>query len=78
MEHLCEIIKIAEKVSEQDGSDWNEDTSIMMDLELSSMEFFSFIAEIEGVFGIRLKPREVNRLETLGDISRVGSEKTMK
>ena len=78
MEHLCEIIKIAEKVSEQDGSDWNEDTSIMMDLELSSMEFFSFIAEIEVVFGIRLKPREVNRLETLGDISRVVSEKTMK
>ncbi len=68
MEHLADVIKIAEKISEQDGSTWDADTSIMADLELSSMEFFSFIAEVEGTFEIRLKTREINRVETLGDL----------
>ena len=72
---LVQIIEIARSIAE-DGLDieWNEDTSIVMDMELSSMEFFSLIAEIEHTFDFHMKNREVNSIETLGDIAKIVKE----
>lgn len=63
------IIEIAKKYTEEPGTiDWGRDTSILTDMELTSLELFSFVAEAEAAFGVRIKARELNRIETLGDL----------
>lgn len=72
---LTKIIEIAKRVSENSGVNFGEETSIIMDMELSSMEFFSFITEIEGAFDIHISERELNRIETLGDLAEIVEKK---
>lgn len=64
------IIALAKKfVEEPEKIEWGEDTSIVSDMELTSMELFSFIAQVEAELEIRIKERELNRIETLGDLA---------
>lgn len=72
---LEKIIKIAEKVCETDGIELNEDTSIISDMELSSMEFLAFVAEIEGMMNIRIKERELRNIDTLGELAELVENK---
>ena len=65
---LEKLIELAKKVCEEE-LEWNEDTSIMMDMQLSSLEFFSFIADVEAVFKIRISERQLTRIDTLGDLA---------
>lgn len=65
---LEKLIELAKEVCEED-LEWNEDTSIMMDMQLSSLEFFSFIANIEDIFKIRISERQLTRIDTLGDLA---------
>lgn len=64
---LEKLIELAKKVCEEE-LEWNEDTSIMMDMQLSSLEFFSFIADVEDAFKIRISERQLTRIDTLGDL----------
>lgn len=68
---LQKIIEIAERVCELDDVELNEDTSIITDMELSSMEFLAFVTEIEGEMNIHIKERELRGIETLGDLAEV-------
>ncbi len=72
---LEKIIKIAEKVCEAEDIEFNEDTSIITDMELSSMEFMAFLAEIEGAMNIRIKERELRNIETLGELAELVEQK---
>lgn len=72
---LKKIIEIAETVCETDGVELNEDTSIISDLELSSMEFLAFVAEVESTFGIRIKERELRDIDTLGELAELVEDK---
>ena len=72
---LEKVIKIAEKVCEMDGIELNEETSIISDMELTSMEFLAFIAEIEGAMGIRIKEKELRNIDTLGELAELVEEK---
>ena len=72
---LKKIIEIAETVCETDGVELNEDTSIISDLELSSMEFLAFVAEVESTFGIRIKERELRDIDTLGVLAELVEDK---
>lgn len=64
------LLKIAEKYcSEEQALD--EDTSIMMDMELTSLEFFHFICDVEEQFGIHFTERELRRIDSLGDLNEV-------
>lgn len=66
---LEQIIKIAERVCEVQDVELNEETSIIMDMELSSMEFLAFVAEIEGAMNIRIKEKELRNIDTLGELA---------
>lgn len=45
-----------------------EDAEIIDDLGLSSMEFFNLITLIENSFHIKISDREIQELETVGDV----------
>lgn len=66
---LEKIMEIAERVCELEDVELNEDTSIITDMELSSMEFLAFVTEIEGEMNIHIKERELRGIETLGDLA---------
>lgn len=72
---LEKIIEIANRVCEADDIELNEDTSIISDMELSSLEFMSFVSEVEGVFNIRIKDRELRKIDTLGELAELVEEK---
>lgn len=75
---LDKIIEIAKKICDSEDIELSEDTSILMDMEFSSMEFFSFISEVEGELEISISERELNSIETLGDLAEIAEEKTEK
>ncbi len=65
---LEKIITIAKEFCDNDDMEWSEDTSILMDMELSSMEMFAFIAKVEKSLGIHISERQLARIATLGDL----------
>ena len=72
---LKKVIEIVERVCEVDGVELNEETSIISDLELSSMEFLAFITEVEGATGVSFKDRELRNVDTLGELAELIEEK---
>lgn len=52
-----------------------EDSRFMEDLEMSSLEFFSMMTEMEQEFGIKITERELQEFITVGDAIRIISEK---
>lgn len=72
---LEKIVEIATKICEVDDVEMNEDTSIILDMELSSLEFMAFVAEVEGMFNIRIKERELRKIDTLGELAELVEEK---
>ncbi len=73
---LEKIIEIARSCCEADV-EWSGDTSILTDMELSSLEIFNFISEVEKKFSIHLKERQLSEIETLNDLAEA-VEKEMK
>lgn len=71
-EKLLELIKAA---TDAEDIDITEDTEFVDDLELSSMQFFNLINSIENAFGIKISDREIQNLETVGDIIEIIEEK---
>lgn len=64
------LLKIAEKYCSEE-QELDENTSIMMDMELTSMEFFSFICDVEEQFGVHFTERQLRRIDSLGDLNEV-------
>ena len=64
---LEKIIEIAKPYCSED-LDWNEDVSIMSDIELSSREFVAFSSTVEVTCGVRISERQLKRIDTLGDL----------
>ena len=64
---LEKIIEIA-KMCCQEEIEYGRETSIIADMELSSLEFFQFVCQIEDAFGIRISERELNQIDTQGDV----------
>lgn len=62
------IIELARKACSDKSLELDEDTSIALDMELSSMEFLEFVTAVEKAFGVRLSERMLNRIDTLGDL----------
>ncbi len=72
---LEKIIKIAEKLCETEDIELNGETSIISDMELSSIEFLAFISEVEGSMNIRIKERELRTIDTLGELAELVEKK---
>ena len=73
MDTVLEIIQ--DCCEEVDPSLITEESRFLDDLEQSSLDFFSLIAEIESEFNIHITELEIQRLVTVGDLLHVLQEK---
>ena len=62
------LIEIIRSVTENEEIEITEEIELVDDLELSSLEFFSLVTQIENRFQIKISDREVQELETVGDL----------
>lgn len=70
-EKLKEIIY---SVMDDKDMELTEDSEFIDDLGLSSMEFFHLITLIENSYKIKISDRQVQELETIGDILEIIEE----
>ena len=70
-EKLKEIIY---SVVEDNDLEITEDSEFIDDLGLSSMEFFNLINLIENSYHIKISDRQIQELETVGDIIEIIEE----
>ena len=70
-EKLKEIIY---SVVEDKDMEITEDSEFIDDLGLSSMEFFNLINMIENSYHIKISDRQIQELETVGDIIEIIEE----
>ena len=75
MDTVLEIIQ--DCCEEVDPSLITEESRFLDDLELSSLDFFSLISEIESEFNIHITELEIQRLVTVGDLLHVLQEKVV-
>ena len=54
-EIMSQILAILEDVAEIAPEDVNEDSVLMDDLDLSSMEILTIVADLEETFGLRIR-----------------------
>lgn len=74
MNIIWEIIR--DYCEEMDASQITPESRIMDDLELSSLDFFSLVSEIETEYDIRITEREIQEITTVGDLMHIVEEKT--
>ena len=49
--------------------DVREDSVLMDDLDLSSMEILTVVADLEEMFGLRIPEKELRNFVTIGDVA---------
>ncbi len=64
---LEKIIRLAQENS--DAESIEEDSSFMDDLEMSSMEIYSFVGELEDELNISIPQRVLNQVATVGELA---------
>lgn len=71
-----EIIELFKEFYEgEEEVDFTEDTSIMDDLDFSSLEFFSLVTTIEDQYKIKITERELQTIVTIGDVISIVEKK---
>ena len=68
-EIISQILAILEDVAEESPEDVNEDSVLMDDLDLSSMEILTIVADLEETFGLRIPEKELRNFVTMGDLA---------
>ena len=66
-EIISQILAILEDVAEVSPEDVNENSVLMDDLDLSSMEILTIVADLE-TFGLRIPEKELRNFVTIGDL----------
>ena len=66
-EIMSQILAILEDVAEISPEDVNENSVMMDDLDLSSMEILTVVADLEETFGLRIP--ELRNFVTIGDLA---------
>ena len=67
-EIISQILAILEDVAEVSPEDVNENSVLMDDLDLSSMEILTIVADLEETFGLRIPEKELRNFVTIGDL----------
>ena len=62
------IIGIIEDVADIPCDDIQEDSNLIDDLDLSSLEIMSIISKIEKSFSIKMSEKELLSIENIGDL----------
>ena len=65
-EIISQILAILEDVAEVSPEDVNENSVLMDDLDLSSMEILTIVADLEETFGLRIPEKELRNFVTRG------------
>ena len=63
-----ELMELIRNMVADDEMELTEDSEFVDDLGLSSMEFFNLISLVEGQFHVKFTDREIQNLETIGDM----------
>ena len=67
-EIVSQILAILEDVAEISPEDVNENSVLMDDLDLSSMEILTVVADLEETFGLRIE-KELRNFVTISDLA---------
>ena len=67
-EIVSQILAILEDVAEISPEDVTEDSVLMDDLDLSSMEILTVVADLEETFGLRIPEKELRNFVTIRDL----------
>lgn len=73
-EIITQILAILEDVAEISPEDVSEDSVLMDDLDLSSMEILTIVADLEEAFGLRIPEKELRSFVTISDLADYLSE----
>lgn len=68
-EIISQILAILEDVAEVSPEDVNENSVLMDDLDLSSMEILTIVADLEETFGLRIPEKELRNFVTISDLA---------
>ena len=68
-EIVSQILAILEDVAEISPEDVSEDSVLMDDLDLSSMEILTIVADLEETFGLRIPEKELRNFVTIADVA---------
>ena len=68
-EIMSQILAILEDVAEIAPEDVNENSVLMDDLDLSSMEILTIVADLEETFGLRIPEKELRNFVTVSDLA---------
>ena len=68
-EIVSQILGILEDVAEIAPEDVNEDSALMDDLDLSSREILTIVADLEETFGLRIPEKELRSFVTISDLA---------
>ena len=68
-ELVSQILAVLEDVAEISPEDVNEDSVLMDDLDLSSMEILTIVADLEETFGLRIPEKELRNFVTIADVA---------
>jgi len=71
-----QILAILEDVAEISPEDVNENSVMMDDLDLSSMEILTVVADLEETFGLRIPEKELRNFVTISDVARLAGVST--
>ena len=63
-----EIIKIIAGISEVPEKSINENTNLLADLDLESLDLVTLISEIESKYELEIPDKEIKKIQTVGDI----------
>ena len=70
------IVDIMSEHTEYDKSKMNRDTTLLMDLELNSLEVVKIVMELEEEFEIEFSEEDLPRITTLGELEDLIKEMT--
>ena len=68
-EIVSQILAILEDVAEISPEDVTEDSVLMDDLDLSSMEILTVVVDLEETFGLRIPEKELRNFVTISDLA---------
>lgn len=67
---LDKIKEIIKDVLGKDASSFNENTDIMNDLKLDSLDIVDLVMSVEDEWGVVVDDEDIDKLRTLGDVAK--------
>ena len=71
MEKFDELKKIIEEVADIPVDEIENDSSLIDDLDLSSLEIMTILNNVSRKFGVKITEQQTLEIETVGDIVKV-------